>query len=193
MTKETILKKLKDGNQRFLKRKTLPRTKTPSDLAKAQKPFCVVLTCADSRVSPELIFDQDLGDLFVIRIAGNTATEEAIGSIEFAAGVLGCSHCIVLGHSNCGAVSAAVDCVKDNKKAPSKNLEGVLAPIIGPAKESLSKHTHCPYSTAVEFNINKAVTEIQDKSDLLNSLKKEGNFSIGGAQYNLETGIVDFY
>ena len=109
MDKQQVIEELRCGNERFLSGQLRERTRTPADTAWVQSPFCIVLSCADSRVPVELIFDQEIGDLFVIRVGGNVASEECVASAEFAVAHQGTRVMMVLGHTGCGAVSLACD------------------------------------------------------------------------------------
>lgn len=188
-----VLNELKEGNNRFTSNSTKARTKMPKDLAGGQSPHTIVLTCSDSRVPPEVIFDQDLGDLFVIRIAGNTASDEAIGSIEYAAANLGSSVCLVLGHSNCGAVGAAIDCHVNGTKLPTSSLESVVEPIMKPVAAAAKEFEGSDVlPKAVHFNVKTALNELIEKSPIVSDLKNKGTLSVMGAVYDLETGVVNY-
>ena len=176
MNSESVLTELKQGNQRFIEKKTRVRKTEPKELANGQSPHTIVITCADSRVPPELIFDQDLGDLFVIRVAGNTATDEVIGSAEYAAANLGSSVCIVLGHTSCGAVDAAVKVVQDNAQLPSQCLDKVVAPIKPAVTKAIDAKSTDTLDSAINFNVESSLTTLTEKSEII--LTKYSNFNI---------------
>lgn len=188
MSTQKILQELLAGNQRFVRQELQPRTKKPADLAKSQRPRTIVLTCADSRVPPELIFDQDLGDLFVIRIAGNIASDEAVASIEYAVSLLGSSLCMVLGHTNCGAAAAAVEYVLHKKELPSPCLQKLVNPIAACVPTGHSDHA---LEKTIVANIQKTVLTLQEKSAILKQYVQQGKLEIIGAQYQLENGSVE--
>jgi len=169
------LEKLKQGNQRFVKG-DYPR----KELIAAQYPYCAVLACADSRVAPELIFDQNLGDLFVVRIAGNVATRGIIESLDFASKILKIDLIVVMGHQNCGAVDAVI--------RHSADVElGSLYSFIQPSVQGIDS-----LKEAVTANIKAQILRIKE-DPLLQTRFNEGSLKIVGAYYNFETGLVDFF
>lgn len=171
---------LKEGNARFVADKGIARDTNKADLAVTaggQKPFAAILTCADSRVSPELYFDQKIGDIFVVRNAGNVASPDAQGSIEFATKHLGAPLVVVVGHSSCGAVFTSYDKVT----GLSDNLQGVLDGIRPAIESSDSKET------AVAANVRAQVEVMKN-----NPVIKEINATVVGAEYNIATGEVTF-
>lgn len=170
------LQQLEEGNKRFAQSSAYERKK----LFTSQSPFCAILACADSRVAPELIFDQGLGDLFVVRIAGNVATEGAIESLDFAANVLGVSLIIVMGHQHCGAINAVMT------HKGEKEL-GTLASLIQPSvkgKESLRE--------GIIANV-KGQVNLLKKDKLLKNLVEQGKLQIVGAYYDFSSGLVEFF
>lgn len=186
-TPEQIWDDLVAGNQRFVAGKPQPRDlfSERASLVHGQRPKAIVLACSDSRVGPEIIFDQGLGDLFVVRAAGNTADALGIGSIEFAAEELGASVLVVLGHMSCGAVQAA--CSTD--KPRSANLRKMVKPIRaacekpGLAGDDLLR--------AIEKdNIHRSACDILDRSPLLHELAQQGKLTVIEAYYRLDTGEV---
>lgn len=188
-----IINKLKEGNKRFIEGKTLNKEVNPSSLSGGQSPHTIVVTCSDSRVPPELLFDKDLGELFVIRIAGNTASNEAIGSIEYAAANLGSSVCLVLGHTNCGAVGAAVDHVEKNSQMPSKGIQSLVDPIVCSVKKSIEKNTGDTLDCAIDLNVHQTISDLEEKSDILRNLKNDGKLKFIGGKYHLKSGEVEFF
>ena len=185
--------KLLEANQRFINKTTNPKNVIPGDLAKGQSPHTIVITCADSRVPPELIFDAELGELFVIRVAGNTATDEVIGSAEYAAANLGSSRIIIMGHSACGAVSAAVDAEQSGNALPSPSLEAVVAPIRNSAKAAIEAGGDHVIEEAINHNVGAAINMMREKSSIIAGLESEGKISLSGAKYDLASGTVHFF
>lgn len=193
MSIEHVINELKAGNERYIQKSPKARTKNPSDLEGGQSPHTIVVTCSDSRVPPELIFDQDLGDLFVIRIAGNTASKEAIGSIEYAAANLGSSVILVMGHSKCGAVSAALDHVKTGNSLPSDSLQSVVDPIVPSVKKFLDDTSENALDNIISENVRHAIADLEAESEIVNGLKNEGKLIIQGCTYDLGSGKVNFF
>lgn len=192
MTHEQILTELNEGNQRFINNTPKQRTHRPKDFEAGQAPKTIVITCADSRVPPELLFDQDLGDLFVIRVAGNTATNEAIGSAEYAAANLGSQVLLVLGHTNCGAVGAAIDHVQNGTALPTSCLQTVVDPIVQPVKDSLGNNSDDVLNTSIDLNVKKSLSDILEKSPIIKDLNSKGTLVLRGAKYDLATGEVKY-
>lgn len=193
------LKRLRDGNHRFVSEvgrhhRHLDRERRES-LVAGQAPFAVVLGCADSRVPPELIFDQGLGDLFVIRVAGNVAPPSAVGSVEFAAAELGTRLVVVLGHSNCGAVGATVDAVRRPSQNLSPNLKSIVDRVRPSVKALLETEsdTDTLIEKAVRANVRASVDHLRHGSKILERLIDEEDLLVAGAEYALETGEVDFF
>lgn len=169
------LDKLKEGNLRFVKG-DYPR----KELIAAQYPYCAVLACADSRVAPELIFDQNLGDLFVVRIAGNVATKGIIESLDFASKILKIDLIVVMGHQNCGAVSAVME--------HSADIElGSLYSYIQPSLQGITT-----LKEAIIANVKQQMKFIKADA-ILKTRFREGSLKIVGGYYNFETGLVDFF
>lgn len=194
------LERLKAGNRRFVngtrKLQDLTNGARRESLRKGQEPFAVILGCSDSRVPPEVVFDQGLGDLFVIRVAGNVAGSTQIGSVEFAVESFGISLVIVLGHSNCGAVSATLEEYPGGSQQRSPNLHAIVDSI-RPAMQPLSSRvgsdgTESLIAEAVVLNVEWSVNQLGRSSPYLERLVSEGDLVIVGAQYSLETGEVEF-
>lgn len=209
---QTPLERLREGNRRFVagnaKRFAADEAGQRRELAEGQAPDAVILTCSDSRVPPTLVFDQGLGDLFVIRVAGNIVTPEQLGSIEFAVEKLGSRLVIVLGHTRCGAVTAALDEVLEPSPALSPNLRA-LTERIRPAVESalaaaarrraddepvgLSEEQRASVlRDAILRNVVTATQAIRQGSESLDRLARTGELAILGAKYRLEDGSVEF-
>ncbi|MCC5635523.1 carbonic anhydrase [Nostoc sp. CHAB 5844] len=175
------LKLLLAGNQRFMQQKRQYPHQSLARLqlvAKAQYPFAAILGCADSRVPAEIIFDQGLGDLFVVRVAGNVASDIAIGSLEYTTAVLGTQLIVVLGHKNCGAVVAAM------KNQPLPGRIGYVVEGIKPALTGLNS------TDAVIANVQYQVDKLQKTSTILGQLMQAGKLNIIGACYDIDTGKV---
>jgi carbonic anhydrase len=190
---EAALRRLVRGNARFAAgdaRSPRRSTKRRVRVAEKQKPFAAVLTCADSRVPPELIFDQGIGDLFVVRIAGNTATEPVIvGSIEYSVEVLGSLLVFVLGHSACGAVKAAIDVVTKGETFPGE-IGAVAAPIV-PAVEAVKDQPKDQLlEAATEENIRRTMALLSD-TPFLRDRVAAGSLLVAGGEYELASGTVD--
>ncbi len=185
LSPDAALNKLMRGNQRFIH----DRLKSPGrsqarlqEVSQTQHPFATILSCADSRVPPEILFDRGLGDIFDVRIAGNIATPEAIGSIEYAA-LLGTPLLMVLGHERCGAITAAVQ----NKPLPGEISTFVEA--ILPAVQRVKGRSGDPIDRAVAANVYYQIERLK-RSPLLAERLQSGKLKIVGSRYDLDTGIV---
>ena len=195
MTPEMAIAILKEGNERFVGNLKFNRNllQQVNETRDGQWPFAVVLSCIDSRTSAELVFDQGLGDIFSVRIAGNIVNEDILGSMEFACKVAGSKFIVVLGHTKCGAVKGACDHVELG------NLTTLLAKL-QPAVSCETQTTLNRNSSNAVFvenvakiNVEEAVGEIQAKSPILKEMIDKGEIGICGAMYNVETGQVEFY
>jgi carbonic anhydrase len=184
---DAALKKLLDGNQRFQHQKRKyphQARKRLQEVAQAQHPVVTILSCADSRVPPELIFDQGIGDLFDVRIAGNIVTPESLGSLEYAAALLGTPLILVLGHERCGAVTAAV------QKEVLPGQIGSFVKAIAPALSRVKKLSVDPVEDLVVANVQYQVEKLRLDSNLLTQLERSGKLKIVGGRYDLDTGEV---
>lgn len=197
ITPMKALEFLKEGNQRFIKNLQANRNllQQANDTREGQWPFAVILSCIDSRTSAELIFDQGLGDIFSIRIAGNVVNTDIIGSLEFACKVAGSKLIVVLGHSKCGAVKGACDHVEMG------NLTELLSKI-QPAvyQEKLTLDATQRNASNEEFvenvatlNVKRSVKTVVDRSYILEQMIENGEIAIIGAKHDLETGKVEFF
>jgi carbonic anhydrase len=195
------LQKLEDGNRRFAAGSALLERAGESErrmeLLEAQRPFAIILGCSDSRVPAEYVFDQGLGDLFVIRVAGNIVAPSQVGSIEFAAERFGVRLVVVLGHSGCGAVAAALEELARPSNAHSPNL-GFIVKSIAPGIEPLvEKAADLPgdaiLQLAVRENIRLSAEKLRNGSTVLERLIVDNGLVIVGAEYSLKTGVVDFF
>ena len=186
LSPDTALQALLDGNQRFVQHKPQYPDQTEArlqEVSQAQKPFATVLSCADSRVPPEILFDQGIGDIFDVRIAGNIATPEALGSIEYAVELLESPLLLVLGHERCGAVTAAVE----NEPLPGDI--GTFVTAILPALDDVKDQSGDPVDNAVIANVQYQIEQLK-RSPLLMARLQSGKFKIMGARYDLDTGRV---
>ncbi|MBW4489445.1 MAG: carbonic anhydrase [Trichocoleus desertorum ATA4-8-CV12] len=185
-TPDQALKLLMDGNKRFVTRKLeYPRQDWArvQEVAKGQNPFAAVLSCADSRIPAEIVLDQGFGDLFVCRVAGNVATPEEVGSLEFGAAVLGTKVIMVVGHERCGAVEATI------KGAQVPGQIGKLIDAIKPALSRTKKFTGDPLAKAVKANVLLQVDNLK-ASPVLADLIASGQLKIVGAYYDLDAGTI---
>jgi carbonic anhydrase len=187
ITPDAALQKLMDGNKRFVERKRQsPNQDLPRlvEVAKSQKPFAAILGCADSRFPSEIIFDQGLGDLFVCRVAGNVATPEEIGSLEFGTLVLGAKVLVVIGHKRCGAVDATI------KGAQVPGQIGSLLEAIKPAVESSKNQTGDRLENACKANVVLQAQRLK-ASPVISKLIAENKLKVVGGYYDLDTGAVN--
>jgi len=195
------LQRLKTGNQRFAANardtSTLAKQAHRADLAKSQTPFAIILGCADSRVPAEIVFDQGLGDLFVVRVAGNIVAPSLMGSIEFAAASFNVKLVVVLGHSRCGAIQATVDTLKQPSTKHSPSLQTIVNSI-RPSVETLletdvAEDNDKLVEEAIRANVRASVSHLQQGSEVLGGLIANDELHIVGAEYSLETGLVEFF
>ncbi|MBL1210182.1 carbonic anhydrase [Geminocystis sp. GBBB08] len=183
---EKALQLLLEGNQRFINNKPINVNRSLTriqEVAKGQKPFAILLSCADSRVPVEILFDRGFGDIFVVRNAGNIVTAEEAGSIEFGSLVLGAKVILVLGHGSCGAVKAAVD----GNPVPG-SIQSVLDSI-KPALDTLKPEDKKDLSTAIKANVKRQVENLK-KSSIITQLINENKLKIVGGYYDLNTAKV---
>jgi carbonic anhydrase len=193
------LERLRDGNRRFaqdaLNRDTLTGRTRRSQLAMGQEPFAIILGCSDSRVPAELVFDQGLGDLFVIRVAGNIVAESQIGSIEFAAERFGTRLVVVMGHTQCGAISATLEQLGQPADHRSRNLRSIVdrvRPSVEPLLTTeLALDPAALVREAVRANIRESARHLRRGSDVLEELIQKDGLLVVSAEYSLETGIVE--
>ena len=195
------LERLRAGNRRFVSDHGNPDTlidqKHRRESAVGQEPFAVVLGCSDSRVPIEIVFGQGFGDLFVIRVAGNIVAPSQIGSVEFAAERFGTRLVVVLGHTQCGAIQATLEELQRPTENQSRNLrsivdrirpsvEGLLASELGLDHDDLAQH-------AVRANVSVSANQLRHGSHVLEEHIQRDGLVVVGAEYSLETGIVDFF
>lgn len=178
-------------------RATLTSPARRNEVAAEQKPFAIILGCSDSRVPAEIIFDQGLGDLFVVRVAGNIAAPSQIGSIEIAGERYGTRLVVVLGHSRCGAVLATLEELMQQATYGSQNLRSIVdrvRPSVEPLLEpELRQDPDTLVPLAVRANIRAAANDVRHGSEILKQLIQQDGLLIVGAEYSLETGVVDFF
>src|SRR5579863_481662 len=192
---------LQDGNRRFVSdvsnRDAITRLSRRLELTASQAPFAAILGCSDSRVPVEIVFDQGLGDLFVIRVAGNIVAPSQIGSVEFAAEQFGTRLVVVLGHTECGAIGATLEQLQRPIENQSRNLHSIVD-LIRPSVEGLLatelRHDLPALGrAAVRANIRASVQHLRHGSDIIEQLIQKAGLSVVGAEYSLETGVVDFF
>jgi len=193
------LERLREGNRRFVSDIKNPASTHARriELAAGQEPFAIILGCSDSRVPAELVFDQGLGDLFVIRVAGNIVAPSQIGSVEFAAGQFGTRLVVVLGHTNCGAISATLEELRRPTENQSRNLRSIVDRV-RPSVETLletelKNDAHALMHQAVRANIRASTNQLRHGSEILENLIQKDGLMVVGAEYSLETGEVEFF
>jgi carbonic anhydrase len=195
------LNRLRDGNKRFVSGERISDALTSrvnlKELATGQEPFAVVLGCSDARVPAEIVFDQGLGDLFVIRVAGNIVAPSTVGSVEFAAERTAARLVVVMGHTMCGAIEATLDEIFRPGESQSPNLRAIVNRI-RPSLETLlltepGRDKESLMREAVRANIRASVDHLKQGSEILKHLIQNEGLLIIGAEYSLETGVVDFF
>jgi carbonic anhydrase len=202
LTAQEALNRLKEGNQRFVNNvrsldSLLSHTRRTELANIRQTPVAIVLGCSDSRVPAEVVFDQGLGDLFVIRVAGNIVAPSQIGSIEFAAARFGTRLVVVLGHSQCGAIVATIEELEGGAGQGSRNLASIVDRV-RPSVETLletnvAKDREQLVRQAVRANVRVATSQIRHGSRILEDLHEKNGLLVVGAEYSLETGEVEFF
>lgn len=195
------LQRLREGNRRFVSdvvdSATFITQAHRSEAAEGQEPLAIILGCSDSRVPAEMVFDQGLGDLFVIRVAGNIVAPSQVGSVEFAAEKFGTRLVVVLGHSMCGAILSTLDELTQPAKSQSPNIRSIVDRI-RPSVETLLatdlRHDHgALVRQAVRANIRASADHLRHGSQLLEKLIQKDGLLVVGAEYSLETGVVEFF
>src|SRR5262245_49795457 len=194
------LDRLRQGNRRFVSevrsQGTLASQSRRRALTAGQEPFAIVLGCSDSRVPAELVFDQGLGDLFVIRVAGNIVAPSQVGSVEFAAERFGTRLVVVLGHSGCGAILATVEALTRPQENTSRNLRSIVdrvRPSVEPLLAEMGRDLDALVRHAVRSNVRLATEQLRHGSEVLEELIRTRGLVVVGAEYSLETGVVDFF
>jgi carbonic anhydrase len=194
------LERLREGNLRFASNVRgsdafLGHHTRRAELATAQEPFAIILGCSDSRVPAEIVFDQGLGDLFVIRVAGNIVAPSQVGSVEFAAARFGTRLVVVLGHSQCGAILATLEEIRRPTENQSRNMRSIVDRV-RPSVEGLLETdlTHdALVRQAVRLNIRASANHLRHGSQVLEQLIQDDGLLVVGAEYSLETGVVEFF
>ena len=184
------ISKLKEGNGRYTSGNLQHPGQTVerrTELAKTQHPFATIVSCSDSRVPPEIVFDQGLGDLFIVRVAGNVINDEGLGSIEYSVDHLGTRLILVLGHQSCGAVKAARETIAAKGKAPGHIESLVMA--IKPAVEATAKDD---LDTTVKANVKNVVQALRSSTPILKAKVDSGEIQVIGGYYSLDTGAATF-
>ena len=198
---KAALDRLREGNRRFVANEpTASQLLSPLRrvaLVEGQRPFAIVLGCSDSRVPAELVFDQGFGDLFVIRVAGNIVAPSQVGSVEFAAARLDARLVVVMGHSQCSIVIAAVEAVLGVATSESRNVRSIVDRL-RPTVETLvtgraDKHVDALISDAVRANVRASVDHLRHGSELLEAMIAKDGLMVVGAEYSLESGVVTFF
>ncbi|MEQ8684184.1 MAG: carbonic anhydrase family protein [Imperialibacter sp.] len=195
MTPAKALAFLKEGNQRFQNNLKANRNllEQVNDTSEGQWPFAVILSCIDSRVSAELVFDQGLGDIFSVRIAGNFVNEDILGSMEFACKIAGSKLVMVLGHSKCGAIKGVCDNVSmGNLTALMSKLKPAADAVKEPAENRNSGNSEFVENVAA-MNVRMTMKNVKDRSPILKEMFDKGDIGIVGGMYDVETGIVRFF
>ncbi|HYX26040.1 MAG TPA: carbonic anhydrase [Thermoanaerobaculia bacterium] len=195
------LQRLREGNVRFQSDTRasdvfLSRSRR-AELAKSQEPFAIILGCSDSRVPAEIVFDQGLGDLFVIRVAGNIVAPSQVGSVEFAAARFGTPLVVVLGHTRCGAILATLEELRRPTENQSRNLRSIVdrvrPSVEGLLATDLRHDLEALVRQAVRANIRASANHLRHGSQVLEQLIQDGRLLVVGAEYSLETGAVEFF
>lgn len=199
---EQALERLRQGNKRFVDgagRRDESHTGRDrrNELSKGQQPFAVILGCSDSRVPAEIVFDQGLGDLFVIRVAGNIVAPSLVGSVEFAATQFNTRLVVVLGHSQCGAVLATIEQLQQPTESRSPNLRSIvdrISPTVEPLLSTeLRNDSEALVQSAVRANIRASADHLRHGSAILEQLIRADGLLVVGAEYSLESGEVEFF
>lgn len=199
---QEALERLREGNRRFVSNIANPEaapnhTRRFALVKERQQPFAIILGCSDSRVPAELVFDQGLGDLFVVRVAGNVVAPSQIGSVEFAATLYGTKLVVVMGHTQCGAILATIDELRQPAQHQSRNLRSIVD-FVRPSVEPLF-HTELKHDPdalvrlAVRANVGTSVSHLRHGSSILEQLIADEGLRVVGAEYSLETGRVEFF
>jgi carbonic anhydrase len=201
ITAQEALERLREGNRRFVSGER--NSDTPSDhsrrteFAKKQQPFAIILGCSDSRVPAEIVFDQRLGDLFVIRVAGNIVAPSQIGSVEFAAARYGTRLVVVLGHSQCGAVLATLEELQRPTANRSRNLRSIVdrirPSVEGLLRTELQHDADALVRHAIRANVGLSVSHLRHGSEILEQLIQHNGLLVVGAEYSLDSGAVEFF
>jgi len=197
ITSEKAVQLLKEGNQRFQNNLKANRSliEQVQDTSNGQYPFATILSCIDSRVSSELVFDQGVGDVFSVRIAGNFVNEDILGSMEFACKLAGTKLIVVLGHTSCGAIKGACDHAElGNLTTMLQKLTPAVDAITTPEDNSLRNSSNIEFvNNVAEKNVQLTIDRILNESEVLSQMHKKGEINVVGAMYNIKNGEVVFY
>ena len=197
ITPDLAIQLLKDGNKRFVENTKINRNlmEQVNQTSEGQYPFATILSCIDSRVSAELVFDQGIGDIFSIRIAGNIVNKDILGSMEFASKVAGTKAIVVLGHTNCGAVKGACDGVElGNLTHLLDKITPAMDLIDDPKEQSLRNSKNIDFVDAVaNANVDRTVEMIRKNSSILAEMEQVGAIKIISGMYDIQTGVVSFH
>ncbi|VAW73939.1 Carbonic anhydrase, beta class [hydrothermal vent metagenome] len=201
ITADEALQRLIEGNRQFVTNRNLPPSSLSQalreELVEGQMPFAIILGCSDSRVPAEIVFGQGLGDLFVIRVAGNIVAPSQIGSVEFAVSLFHTRLVVVLGHSHCGAITATLDALHGEDLSISKNIHAIVNRI-KPTVEGLLRTNLINDKSALEHeamraNVRASANQLRHGSEIIERMVEEENLMVVGAEYLLETGVVNFF
>jgi carbonic anhydrase len=197
ITAAEALARLRDGNRRFVSAEAIGNQGHRASLAAGQEPFAIVLGCSDSRVPAELVFDLGFGDLFVIRVAGNIVAPSQVGSVEFAAARFGTPLVVVMGHTQCGAITATLEELAGQATSQSRNLRSIVDRVRPSVESVMALGGNLDRATlmreAVRANVRASADHLRHGSEILERLIRDGGFLVVGAEYSLETGTVDFF
>lgn len=193
ITPDMAVDLLRHGNERFVKNLKINRNllQQVNETSESQHPFAVIISCMDSRTSAELVFDQGLGDIFSIRVAGNIINEDILGSTEFGCKVVGSKIVVVLGHTGCGAIKGAVNEVELGHLHFITNKIRRCIPSIKKANPDISEQNLCDHVT--KENILQGIKDLRTSSSILASMEHEGSIKIVGGLYDISSGQVDFF
>ena len=196
---DEALQRLKDGNERFVNetRNGHVAESRRREVADSQNPFAIILGCSDSRVPAEIVFDQGLGDLFVIRVAGNIVAPSQIGSVEFGVARFGVKLVVVMGHSKCGAITATLEEIGRRSEEQSRNLRSIVDRV-RPSVEALMatdlRHDHdALVAAAVRANVRVSSNQLRHGSQMIEQMIQSDGLRVVGAEYSLESGVVEFF
>ena len=199
LSAQEALDRLREGNQRFVANahgaNGFPGQARPADVASSQHPMAIILGCSDSRVPAEIVFDQGLGDLFVIRVAGNIVAPSQVGSVEFAATRFATRLVVVLGHSQCGAILATLEELRRPREDQSRNLRAIVDRVRPSVEGLLATELRHDFAAlvreGVRANIRASVDHLRHGSQILEQLIQDEGLRVIGAEYSLETGVVE--
>ena len=196
---QEALTQLKEGNNRFIQDlrsiESFPSQAKRQELVQGQSPIAIILSCSDSRAPAEVIFDQGLGALFIVRVAGNIIAPSLVGSVEFAAATFGTQLVVVMGHTRCGAITATLNVIQEKSTVPSKNIASIVNRIRPHIEElAMSKQDEKEIvQQSIRANIRASVNHLRYGSELLEDLCNKKELEVVGALYHLETGEVEFF